>query len=70
MIISIILNVVLGLILWGAFTNLQDLEERFEIQNRYINKMFDENSSLIKEIRDAQLEYQGIKDQFYKDTGE
>ena len=47
-------------------TQEKELGEWKEI-NSYSTESFTE---LLKACRDAQLEYQGIKDQFYTDTGE
>ena len=68
--ISIILNVVLAIILWGSYINWYDLKGMYANTRKELANARRDLKAIYKELRDAQLEYQGIADQYYRDTGE
>ncbi len=68
--ISIILNVVLGYLVFIIYKSNKRFYKHLETSDGKVNALGEHIRTLYKLINDAQLEYQGIKDQFYKERGE
>lgn len=66
LIISLILNVMLVVII-ASQKKLLVTTGKLLLEG---GELMDRAHSIMVKQRDAQLEYQGIKDQFYSDTGE